>query len=591
MDSKQELENFKSAVLSTAKAIARKTIDPKEQEKIAKINVPKILSIENKDEILEARALADSEALRMRYNDEAISKKNEPRGTISKSLFKIAEKIRYEKIGSDEYQGIQNNLNNFYQKKIANSDVHSQNFIADAFEAYLRKNIMNMPIDENKKQDFKRWDDLFNKKIFNKIENLTTSLNDQEQYTNLVKSIIEDLEINDQKNDPQNIENENGEDNNNENQNQQQSLEEEQNQQSKNQEFEMENIVPEIEFDPSMNDQEAMLEDSDDENIPQSQRQPPKDGNPRKYSIFTNQFDKIIDAKDLITEDEIKKLRGNLDLQLSSLQNFISRLANKLQRKLLAKQNRSWNFDLEEGILDASKLPRVIIDPFNSLSYKKEKDIDFKDTVVTLLIDNSGSMRGRPITIAAICADILSRTLERCSVKVEILGFTTLNWKGGKSREAWMKNKKNNPGRLNDLCHIIYKSADTPWRRAKNNLGLMLKEGILKENIDGEAILWAHNRLKKRKEERKIIMVISDGAPVDDSTLSVNSGNYLEQHLKKVVKWVEASKDIEINAIGIGHDVSNYYEKAIKIADVQELGDAMVDQLVELFSTDSRTLN
>ena len=591
MDNKQDLENFKSAVLSTAKAIARKSIDPKELEKIAKINVPKILSIENKDEILEARALADSEALRMRYNDENISKQNEPRGTISKSLFKIAEKIRYEKIGSDEYQGIQNNLNNFYQKKIANSDVHSKNFIADAFEAYLRKNIMNMPIDENKKQDFKRWDDLFNKKIFTKIDNLTTSLNDQQQYTNLVKSIIEDLDINDQKNDPQNIENENGEDNNNENQNQQQSLEEEQNQQSKNQEFEMENIVPEIEFDPSMNDQEAMLEDSDDESIPQSQRQPPKDGNPRKYSIFTNQFDKIIDAKDLITEDEIKKLRGNLDLQLSSLQNFISRLANKLQRKLLAKQNRSWNFDLEEGILDASKLPRVIIDPFNSLSYKKEKDIDFKDTVVTLLIDNSGSMRGRPITIAAICADILSRTLERCSVKVEILGFTTLNWKGGKSREAWMKNKKNNPGRLNDLCHIIYKSADTPWRRAKNNLGLMLKEGILKENIDGEAILWAHNRLKKRKEERKVIMVISDGAPVDDSTLSVNSGNYLEQHLKKVVKWVEASKDIEINAIGIGHDVSNYYEKAIKIADVQELGDAMVDQLVELFSTDSRSLN
>ena len=591
MDNKQDLENFKSAVLSTAKAIARKSIDHKELEKIAKINVPKILSIENKDEILEARALADSEALRMRYNDENISKQNEPRGTISKSLFKIAEKIRYEKIGSDEYQGIQNNLNNFYQKKIANSDVHSQNFIADAFEAYLRKNIMNMPIDENKKQDFKRWDDLFNKKIFTKIDNLTTSLNDQQQYTNLVKSIIEDLDINDQKNDPQNIENENGEDNNNENQNQQQSLEEEQNQQSKNQEFEMENIVPEIEFDPSMNDQEAMLEDSDDESIPQSQRQPPKDGNPRKYSIFTNQFDKIIDAKDLITEDEIKKLRGNLDLQLSSLQNFISRLANKLQRKLLAKQNRSWNFDLEEGILDASKLPRVIIDPFNSLSYKKEKDIDFKDTVVTLLIDNSGSMRGRPITIAAICADILSRTLERCSVKVEILGFTTLNWKGGKSREAWMKNKKNNPGRLNDLCHIIYKSADTPWRRAKNNLGLMLKEGILKENIDGEAILWAHNRLKKRKEERKVIMVISDGAPVDDSTLSVNSGNYLEQHLKKVVKWVEASKDIEINAIGIGHDVSNYYEKAIKIADVQELGDAMVDQLVELFSTDSRSLN
>ncbi|MEK9741886.1 MAG: cobalamin biosynthesis protein CobT, partial [Pelagibacteraceae bacterium] len=406
----------------------------------------------------------------------------------------------------------------------------------------------------------------------------------------LVNSIIEELEINDQKSEPENIENENSDENNPDNQNQQQSMEEE-NQQSKNQEFEMDNIVPEIEFDPSMSDQEAMLEESDDENLPEGIRPPLKDGDPKKYSIFTNQFDKIIDAKDLISEEEIRKLRGNLDMQLSNLQNFISRLANKLQRKLLAKQNRSWNFDLEEGILDASKLPRVIMDPFNSLSYKKEKDIEFKDTVVTLLIDNSGSMRGRPISIAAICADILSRTLERCSVKVEILGFTTLNWKGGKSRELWMKNKKNNPGRLNDLCHIIYKSADTPWRRAKNNLGLMLKEGILKENIDGEAILWAFHRLKKRKEERKIIMVISDGAPVDDSTLSVNSGNYLEQHLKKVVGWVEDNKDVEINAIGIGHDVSNYYKQAIKIADVQELGDAMVDRLVELFSADRRTLN
>ncbi len=590
MEDKQALENFKNAVFSTAKAIARKTISIEDQQEVSKVHVPKVISVDNSDEILEARAAADSEALRIRYNDENISKKNEPKGKISKSLYKIAEKIRYEKIGADEYQGIKNNFNNFYKKKILHSEVHSQNFIADAFEAYLRKNLMNLEIDENKKQDFKRWDDLFDKKISGQLENLSSSIDNQKTYTDLVNSIINELEINDQKNEPENIENENGDENNSENQNQQQSMEEE-NQPSKSQEFDMDNIVPEIEFDPSMNDEEAMLEDSDDENIPEGPRQPLKDGNPRKYSIFTNQFDKIIDAKELITEDEIRKLRGNLDIQLSSLQNFISRLANKLQRKLLAKQNRSWSFDLEEGILDASKLPRVIMDPFNSLSYKKEKDVEFKDTVVTLLIDNSGSMRGRPISIAAICADILSRTLERCSVKVEILGFTTLNWKGGKSRELWMKNKKNNPGRLNDLCHIIYKSADTPWRRAKNNLGLMLKEGILKENIDGEAILWAHNRLKKRKEERKIIMVISDGAPVDDSTLSVNSGNYLEQHLKKVVKWIEDSKDIEINAIGIGHDVSNYYKQALKIADVQELGDAMVDRLVELFSADRRTLN
>ena len=591
MDNKQELEKFKNAVFSTAKAIARKSLSLEDQKQLDKVTAPKIISINNREEMLEARANADSEALRIRHSDEAIFKKNEPKGTVSKSLYKIAEKIRYEKIGSDQYIGIQNNLNNFYQKKIMDSDVHSQNFIADAFEAYLRKNMMNLEIHESKKEDFKQWDDLFEKNISNKIKDLNLSLHDQTEYTSLMSSILQDLQIENEKNEPENIENENNEENSDNSQNQEQSLEDEQNEQSKNQEFDMENIVPEIEFDPSLSEQETMLEESDDENLPQGQRQPLKDGDPRKYSVFTNQFDKIIDAKELVTEDEIKKLRNNLDLQLSSLQNFISRLANKLQRKLLAKQNRSWSFDLEEGILDASKLPRVIMDPFNSLSYKKEKDIEFKDTVVTLLIDNSGSMRGRPISIAAICADILSRTLERCSVKVEVLGFTTLNWKGGKSRELWMKNKKTHPGRLNDLCHIIYKSADTPWRRAKNNLGLMLKEGILKENIDGEAILWAFNRLKKRKEERKIIMVISDGAPVDDSTLSVNSGNYLEQHLKKVVRWVEESKEVEINAIGIGHDVSSYYKQAIKIADVQELGDAMVDRLVALFLTDRRTFN
>ena len=591
MDNNQELEKFKNAVFSTAKAIARKSISLEDQKQLDKITAPKIISISNREEMLEARANADSEALRIRHSDEAIFKKNEPKGTVSKSLYKIAEKIRYEKIGSDQYIGIENNLNNFYQKKIMDSDIHSQNFIADAFEAYLRKNMMNLEIQESKKEDFKQWDDLFEKNISNKIKDLNLSLHDQTEYTSLMSSILQDLQIENEKDEPENIENENNEENSDNSQNQEQSLKDEQNEQSKNQEFDMENIVPEIEFDPSLSEQETMLEESDDENIPQGQRQPLKDGDPRKYSVFTNQFDKIIDAKELVTEDEIKKLRNNLDLQLSSLQNFISRLANKLQRKLLAKQNRSWSFDLEEGILDASKLPRVIMDPFNSLSYKKEKDIEFKDTVVTLLIDNSGSMRGRPISIAAICADILSRTLERCSVKVEVLGFTTLNWKGGKSRELWMKNKKTHPGRLNDLCHIIYKSADTPWRRAKNNLGLMLKEGILKENIDGEAILWAFNRLKKRKEERKIIMVISDGAPVDDSTLSVNSGNYLEQHLKKVVRWVEESKEVEINAIGIGHDVSSYYKQAIKIADVQELGDAMVDRLVALFLADRRTFN
>jgi cobaltochelatase CobT len=311
--------------------------------------------------------------------------------------------------------------------------------------------------------------------------------------------------------------------------------------------------------------------------------------NDKEYKIFTSQFDEETKAENLENIEEISRLRKNLDQQLTTFQDLITKLANKLQRQLLAKQNRAWEFDLEEGLLDSSKLPRIIIDPYNSLSFKKEKDLDFKDTIVTLLIDNSGSMRGRPITIAALCADILSRTLERCAVKVEILGFTTKNWKGGKSREEWNKNNKpKNPGRLNDLRHIIYKSADTHWRQSKKNLGLMLKEGLLKENIDGEAITWAYNRLKKRKEERKILMVISDGAPVDDSTLSVNSGDFLEKHLKKMVKFIENKSDIEILAIGIGHDVSRYYSKAIKITDVQELGDVMISQLSGLFENKNK---
>jgi cobaltochelatase CobT len=302
------------------------------------------------------------------------------------------------------------------------------------------------------------------------------------------------------------------------------------------------------------------------------------------YKTYTEEFDEIIKAEDLENTEELIRLRKNLDQQLLQLKNFISKLANKLQRKLLAKQNRSWSFDLEEGLLDTSKLPRIVMDPFNSLTFKKEKDIEFKDTLVTILIDNSGSMRGKPISVAAICADILSRTLERCAVKVEILGFTTKHWKGGLSREKWMKDEKPTlPGRLNDLRHIIYKSADTPWRQAKNNMGLMLKEGLLKENIDGEALKWAYNKMNRRKEDRKILMVISDGAPVDDSTLSTNTSDYLESNLKKTVKWIENKSNIELLAIGIGHDVTRYYDQAVKITDVQDLGDVMINQLTDLF--------
>jgi cobaltochelatase CobT len=302
------------------------------------------------------------------------------------------------------------------------------------------------------------------------------------------------------------------------------------------------------------------------------------------YKVHTTLFDETVAATELCDSEELTRLRAFLDQQLSTMQGVVARLANKLQRLLMAQQNRSWEFDLEEGLLDASRLPRIILDPMYPLSYKQEKDMTFRDTVVTLLLDNSGSMRGRPIMVAAMCADILARTLERCAVKTEILGFTTRAWKGGQSREKWIADgKPPHPGRLNDLRHIIYKAADEPWRRARKNLGLMMREGLLKENIDGEALMWAHNRVVHRPEQRKILMVISDGAPVDDSTLSVNAGNYLERHLRHVIEDIENKSAVELTAIGIGHDVTRYYRKAVTIVDAEQLGGAMTEQLISLF--------
>ena len=391
-------------------------------------------------------------------------------------------------------------------------------------------------------------------------------------------------------------EDQNKDDKNNENEKQPKSSDEELKTQEKKEKQD------EMSISSSIPDVENLTKDSDsaEEDIQIDDTSKPdlnKKGNlafgELEYKTFTEEFDEIVKAEELESGEELVRLRKNLDQQLLQLKNFISKLANKLQRKLLAKQKRSWNFDLEEGLLDTSKLSRIIMDPFNSLSFKKEKDTDFKDTLVTILIDNSGSMRGKPISVAAICADILSRTLERCMVKVEILGFTTKHWKGGSSREKWTNsNKPNYPGRLNDLRHIIYKSADTPWRQAKNNMGLMLKEGLLKENIDGEALKWAFTKMSKRKEDRKILMVISDGAPVDDSTLSTNTSDYLEINLKKTVKLIENKSNIELLAIGIGHDVTRYYKKAVKITDVQDLGDVMINQLTDLFvETNKKTLH
>tara|TARA_A100001035_G_scaffold273768_1_gene264743 strand:- start:1750 stop:3111 length:1362 start_codon:yes stop_codon:yes gene_type:complete len=433
------------------------------------------------------------------------------------------------------------------------------------------------------------WDDDFKNSFGKHLNYLKQNLENQELYSSKFVEILNQLDF------IEKDEEDKQEENHQENQqnNQQNAESDSENNQDKDQEASENQNISDTDLDVNEFRMEEQLFDTESdqqssENIVQKLNNVKTE---KEYKVYTRDFDEIEKAENLEEADEISKLRRNLDQQLINFKDLIIKLANKLQRQLMAKQNRSWDFDLEEGLLDSSKLPRIIIDPYNSLSFKKEKDLEFKDTVVSLLIDNSGSMRGRPITIAALCADILSRTLERCSVKVEILGFTTKNWKGGKSRESWNKNGKvKHPGRLNDLRHIIYKSADSQWRQSKKNLGLMLKEGILKENIDGEAIMWAYSRLKKRKEERKILMVISDGAPVDDSTLSVNSGDYLEKHLKKVVKLIENKEDIEILAIGIGHDVSRYYKKAIKITDVQELGDVMIGELSNLFKN-KKTLN
>ena len=585
MENEKQAENFKIAISSTIKALAKKQdlnilFSDAPTKESNSINLPKI-NFNSIDEYQNIRALADSEALKIKYSNSELLKKFEPRGMIAKNIYKSAEKIRYEKLGSEKFAGINLNFKNFYQKKFNEQSEETYNGIEKAFDIILANHLLNLDLNIEKSKSLKNWNKIINDQIKDKLDLLKKNISDQEKFSNILNSIIQSLKLED-KLTPNNTDTDNEQKNENKLKDQNDN-EINQDKNSNKQDFNIESVIPDIEIDANQSEQESLIEDENSSNDEIKSSNIKKNSSEVKYKIFTNKFDKIINAEEMIEPGEMIKFRENLDNQLKSFHNFISRLANKLQRKLLAFQNRSWEFDLEEGMLDTAKLTRVIINPHNSLSYKKEKNTNFKDTVVTLLIDNSGSMRGRPISIAAICADILSRTLERCSVKVEVLGFTTLNWKGGKSRELWLKNKINNPGRLNDLSHIIYKSADTPWRRGKNNLGLMLKEGILKENIDGEAILWAYQRLKNRSEERKILMVISDGAPVDDSTLSVNPGNYLEKHLKNTVKWIENKKDVEINAIGIGHDVTNYYSKALKIADVQELGDALIDQLADLF--------
>ena len=592
-------EKFKLAITSTIKVISGKEkieINFGDRNSNLKNSIFfQLDNLKNLEDFTKIRAETDSRALKIRYSNKKIYEKNLPTNSISKFLYNLSEKIRYEQIGSNNLKGIKKNLLNNYelkQKFTKKNQLKSKEDVkvGGAFELYLLKNFLDVKLNKLSEQILNYWNKEFDEKIKNKINFLKKNLYDQEVYSSIFAELIEEMNFNE--NIDENEENDQEEQEKSEN-NDGQNHQSESEQENNKLETDQTGLEAEYDFDNQKIDESLLDTDSDSENGQKVIQKNINNTNKSLYKIYTEEFDQVAKAEKLESNEEILRLRKNLEQQLTGFQDLITKLANKLQRRLLAKQNRSWEFDLEEGQLDSSKLPKIIMNPFNSLSFKKEKDLEFRDTIVTLLIDNSGSMRGRPITIAAICADILSRTLERCAVKVEILGFTTKNWKGGQSREKWNVTKKiPNPGRLNDLRHIIYKSADAPWRQSKKNIGLMLKEGLLKENIDGEAILWAYNRIKKRKEERKIIMVISDGAPVDDSTLSVNSGDYLEKHLKQTVKFIEDKTDTEILAIGIGHDVSRYYSKAIKITDVQELGDVMFDQLSNLFNKEKkRVLN
>ena len=586
-------EQFKKALTSTARVISEEyKSDIKKLDKdfnSKKIDFFDITNLSSRSDFVRLRAEADSGALKKKFSDTQIFKKNLPRNPSCKSLYNIAEKIRYEVLGNKILKGVGKNLKENYVQKnnITRRDELKKKEdvpITEAFELYMLKRFFNLKLNAKSSKVLSFWEKDFSSSIERHIDFLNKNMEDQNNYSSKFSEIFENMDVfssENEKSEEENNEKEDEKDNKSENNDDDKS-------DGQDKDDKQDDALSSLDAGFDLNEQHMgdQLEDSDslEESTESILNKKNKNSIDQEYKIYTSEFDEIAKAETLENIKETQKLRKNLDQQLIGFQDLITKLANKLQRQLLAKQNRAWEFDLEEGLLDSSKLTRIIMDPHNSLSFMKEKDLDFKDTIVTLLIDNSGSMRGRPITIAALCADILSRTLERCSVKVEVLGFTTKNWKGGKSREAWTKGgKPKSPGRLNDLRHIIYKAADTHWRQAKNNIGLMLKEGLLKENIDGEAISWAFNRIKKRKEERKILMVISDGAPVDDSTLSVNSGDFLEKHLKKMVKFIETKSDVEILAIGIGHDVSRYYNKAIKITDVHELGDVMISQLSGLF--------
>ncbi|MBL6927602.1 MAG: cobaltochelatase subunit CobT [Rhodospirillales bacterium] len=550
------------------------------------------------EELTRLRGAADALALRLRHHDAAVHRRRMPSAVHARRLFDTIEQIRVEAIGSRDLYGVAQNLEarlneQCVAEELAEIETREADNLNQALQLLIRERLSGSPLPASATGLADLWRPWFNKRIANLFAELSDQMDDQEAFGSTLREVMHVLEIADETDVPPNPE---------DNPDQEEDADQDQpppDSQGAEQQTEMplpadgEDADQDEEADgAAMMEDEQMADGGEDEQpagpARWNRRRPqdaPDDHN--LYKAYTTEFDEVVGAADLVDDEELTRLRAQLDLQLASLQGVVSTLANRLQRFLLAKQTRSWEFDLEEGLLDAGRLSRVVVDPVHPLSFKRESDVNFRDTVVSLLIDNSGSMRGRPITVAAMSADILARTLERCSVKVEILGFTTRAWKGGEAREKWVDaGKPVNPGRLNDLRHIVFKGADEPWRRARRNLGLMLREGLLKENIDGEALLWAHSRLLWRPEKRRILMVISDGAPVDDATLSSNPGNYLEQHLRGAIEWIETRSPVELTAIGIGHDVTRYYRRAVTIADAEELGGTVMKNLTQLFDED-----
>ena len=604
---------FKKALAEATKVLADDpdlgvsfTVDPPGMNAEG-VRLPQVTRRMTREEVLLARGTADGYALRRRYHDERVHAKYVPEGEMARDIYEAMETARCEAVGAHDMPGTAGNID----ARIAH-EAQRRGYaqIREASEAplpvaagYLVRHLATgRALPEGAQNVMELWRGFIEEQAGGTLDDLDAVLSDQSQFAKFARQVITDLGYGDQLGDDPDMEDpgpdeeaeESAEEPENpDSQGDDQGSEEDASEASAEQSQDAEQDPSQAQI--SMEDmsdmelgEEAEMPDGDSEMEPPPLA-PISDADPN-YTVFSTEFDEEIKAEDLAEAAELERLRAYLDQQLDPLKGAVSRLANKLQRRLMAQQSRSWQFDLDEGILDAARLARIIANPTIPLAYKQEKDTDFRDTVVTLLLDNSGSMRGRPISIAAICADVLARTLERCNVKVEILGFTTRAWKGGQSREQWLQEGRAQlPGRLNDLRHIVYKSADAPWRRSRTNLGLMMKEGLLKENIDGEALEWAFRRLAGRREARKILMVISDGAPVDDSTLSVNPANFLEKHLRDVIAMIEKRKMVELLAIGIGHDVTRYYSRAVTITDVEQLAGAMTEQLAALFDANPRS--